>query len=45
VYARLRAVLTGADQSDDFADLSAEDRRAILEILMDTKPDFSGAAR
>jgi hypothetical protein len=44
VYARLRAVLTGSDQSDDFADLSAEDRRAILEILTDTKPEFAAGA-
>jgi hypothetical protein len=44
-YARLNAVLTGADTSDGFGDLSAADRTAILEILRDTKPDaVSGAA-
>ena len=40
VYARLREVLTGKDPSPDFAHLSEEDRKAILEILADTKPDF-----
>lgn len=43
VYARLREILGGADESDDFADLSASDRKAILEILQDTKPDFAAA--
>lgn len=35
---RLFEVLAGRDQSHDFAGLSAADRRAILEILVDTKP-------
>lgn len=35
---RLLAVLSGRDQSPDFAHLSPKDRRAILEILVDTKP-------
>ncbi len=38
VYHRLFDVLTGREQSNDFARLSAEDRRAILEILLATKP-------
>jgi hypothetical protein len=38
VYHRLLQVLTGQDQSPDFAKLSAADRRAILEILLATKP-------
>ncbi|HET6882349.1 MAG TPA: hypothetical protein VFI31_19445 [Pirellulales bacterium] len=38
VYRRLHEVLTGKDQTSDFARLSASDRRAILEILIDTKP-------
>jgi hypothetical protein len=38
-YARLNEVLTGADTSESFADLSAADRAAILGILRDTKPD------
>jgi hypothetical protein len=38
VYHRLHEVLTGKDMSTDFNRLSAADRRAILEILLDTKP-------
>jgi hypothetical protein len=37
VYARLREVLTGEDQSKDFAHLTPADREAILEILVETK--------
>jgi hypothetical protein len=37
VYHRLLEVLSGRDQSTDFANLSAQDRRAILEILLATK--------
>lgn len=37
VLHRLFEVLTGADSSPAFAHLSATDRRAILEILIDTK--------
>jgi hypothetical protein len=40
-YARLDDVLTGADRSPEFAHLSAADRRAIREILVDTKPEFA----
>lgn len=39
---RLFEVLTGRDQSADFATLSPADRRAILEILVDTKPGLPG---
>ncbi len=38
IYRRLYDVLTGADQEERFAHLSAEDRGSILEILRDTKP-------
>jgi hypothetical protein len=38
VYHRLLQILTGQDQSDDFARLSAQDRRAVLEIVLETKP-------
>lgn len=41
VYQRLDEILTGKDQTDDFAGLSSTDRQAILEILQDTKPDFA----
>lgn len=36
----LREVLTGKESGPDFTHLSAEDRRAILEILRDTKADL-----
>ena len=38
VYRRLYDVLSGKNTSPKFARLSAEDRRAILEILRETKP-------
>jgi hypothetical protein len=38
LYHRLHQVLNGEDASPDFARLSAADRHAILEILLDTKP-------
>jgi len=38
IYHRLLEVLTGQDQSPDFAHLSAQDREAILSILLETKP-------
>jgi len=38
VYHRLLEVLTGREQSPDFAKLTGEDRRTILEILLATKP-------
>ncbi len=46
VYRRIREVLTGKDKSAAFAHLSADDRRAILEILRATEPGFDdvGAA-
>ena len=37
IYRRLYDVLTGQDQSKTYSRLSAEDRRAILEILRQTK--------
>ncbi|WP_145227919.1 hypothetical protein [Gimesia algae] len=37
VYRRLWEVLSGKDQSSEYAHLSAKDRRAILEILLETK--------
>jgi hypothetical protein len=40
VYHQLYEVLTDRDQSADFARLSHEERKAILEILLDTKPDL-----
>ena len=40
IYRKLYDVLTGNDTSRTFARLSAEDRRAVLEILRDTKPNL-----
>jgi len=47
IYRKLFDVLTGKDTSERYARLSAQDRRAILEILRDTKlglPDYWRAA-
>jgi hypothetical protein len=38
VYHRLLQILSGQDQSEDFARRSAAERRAILEIVLETKP-------
>jgi hypothetical protein len=40
VYKRLGDVLSGKDQRPEYAHLSANDRQAIMEILIDTKPDL-----
>lgn len=40
VYRRLWQVLSGEDKSGKFAHLTEADRRAIVEILRDTKPDL-----
>jgi hypothetical protein len=42
VYQRLYEVLTGKDQSPQFARLSADDRKAILQIVRETKPNLPG---
>jgi hypothetical protein len=38
VYRRLFEILSGQDQGPDFKSLSPQDRRAVLEILAETKP-------
>jgi hypothetical protein len=38
IYRRLFEVLSGREQGPEFASLSGEDRRAVLEILAATKP-------
>ncbi len=43
LYQRLREVLTGKDNSPEFSHLSTAERKAILEILTDTKPDFAAS--
>jgi hypothetical protein len=50
IYKRLFEILTGADKSEKFQMLTAEDRKAIFEILQETKKDLadywrSGAER
>ena len=40
VYARLFDVLSGKDTSEAYESLSSESRRAILEILAETKSDL-----
>ena len=40
VYHRLLEVLSGQDSSPDFARLTASDRQAVLEILLDTKSNL-----
>jgi len=40
VYQRLFDVVTGVDTSKQFLSLSAADRRAVFEILLDTKRDL-----
>jgi len=42
-YRRLNEVLSGADDSEAFAHLTADDRDAIAAILRETKPDFAAA--
>ncbi len=37
MWRRLLEILDGKDSSDDFKSLSAADRRAILEIVLETK--------
>jgi hypothetical protein len=45
VYRRFWEVLNSKDQSPEFAQLSAVDRKAILEILQETKPDFAAFSK
>ena len=40
VYERLWSILSGTDKDARYKHLSADDRRAVLEILRETKPDL-----
>lgn len=40
VYRRLLEILSGQDDDPDFESLTAEDRQAVLEILLETKPNL-----
>ncbi len=42
VYRRMLDILSGSDARTKYARLTADDRRAVLEILRETKPDFPG---
>lgn len=42
IYARLWAILSGAERGPEYARLSSADRHAIVEILRDTKTDLPG---
>lgn len=44
VYLRLRSILSGDEKAPEYLRLSEVDRRAISEILNDTKPDFVNTA-
>jgi len=44
-FRRVREILTGEDASKDFSNLSEVDRKAILEILVDTKPEFASVTK
>ena len=41
LFRRLQEILSGRDQSPEFAHLSAADRKSIREILLETKPAFA----
>jgi hypothetical protein len=43
IYARLFDVLSGKETSEAYESLSCESRRAILEILAETKSDLPDA--
>jgi hypothetical protein len=43
-YQRLREVLSGGDTREQFAHLTPDLRRAIVEILESTKPDFTASS-
>jgi len=40
LYRRMDEILTGKDQSRLYKDMDPTDRKNVLEILLDTKPDF-----
>jgi hypothetical protein len=42
IYRRLFDILTGKDTSPKFARLTADDRKNILQILRETKPNLPG---
>jgi hypothetical protein len=45
LYARLVGILTGKEHAPQYAGLSAADRKAVIEILEATKPQFAAAIK
>ena len=45
ISTRLREILAGCDDKPAFRHLTAEDRRAILDILKDTQPGLIAAGK
>jgi len=43
VYSRLWTILSGKETDTRYQRLAASERRAIIEILRDTKPDLPAA--
>lgn len=41
LWQRLRQILSGEDRSATYATMTPEDRQAVLEILLETKPEFA----
>jgi hypothetical protein len=41
LWRRLGEILVGDDRGPDYASMGAEDRRAVREILLETKPEFA----
>jgi hypothetical protein len=44
-FRRVRDILTGVDSNKDFSNLLEADRKAVFEILMDTKPEFAALTK
>src|SRR6185312_1989944 len=45
IYARLARILTGKEIGAQYAVLSGADRKAVVDILTDTKPDFAAVLK
>lgn len=45
VYDRLYQILSGQERGDEFGQLPDADRKVLLEILTDTKPEFAAAIK
>jgi hypothetical protein len=45
IYARLARILTGKEIGSQYAVLSGADRKAVVDILTDTKPDFAAVLK